>query len=221
MIYSSSEEKYLLVIYKQQGVAISNFVGTNDIADKLHVKPSSVTEMLNKLNAKELVNYIKSQGVALTELGRKSALKILRAQLLWECFLMDKIKFSSSETRSIAIELTHVITDEVVEKLSCYLGNPLYALNGEPIPTATGSMDHAFGSIMSSLDKGFVGKITAIKENDTAFLEYIKKRKISLGVKFKIVDICLFDQSIEVELLELGSSLTLSKKIADAIIVAK
>ena len=64
-----SEENYLKAIYhlgNQGGEAVS----TNAIAEQIDTKASSVTDMVKKLADKELANYIKYQGVSLTEVGR-------------------------------------------------------------------------------------------------------------------------------------------------------
>ncbi|HDO19317.1 MAG TPA: metal-dependent transcriptional regulator [Thermoplasmatales archaeon] len=61
------EEDYLETIYnisKEKGVA-----KTVEIAKTLGVKPASVTEMLQKLYSKKLVNYSKYGGVTLTARG--------------------------------------------------------------------------------------------------------------------------------------------------------
>jgi len=61
------EEDYLEAIYnmtKGEGHA-----RTTDMAEYLKVKPASVTEMIQKLSSKGLVNYKKYEGVELTEKG--------------------------------------------------------------------------------------------------------------------------------------------------------
>ena len=80
-----SEENYLKAIY-HLGKRGSLAVSTNAIADKVDAKASSVTDMLKKLSEKELVNYVKYQGVNLTENGKKVAASVIRKHRLWEVF---------------------------------------------------------------------------------------------------------------------------------------
>jgi len=63
------EEDYLEAIYDV--TIIKGYARVTDIAENLEVKPPSVTEMLQKLDFKNLVNYRKYEGVTLTEEGKK------------------------------------------------------------------------------------------------------------------------------------------------------
>ena len=66
---SNKIEDYLEAIYviiKRKGYA-----RTTDIADCLEVKPSSVTEMLQKLDSKGFIEYRKYEGAILTDKGHK------------------------------------------------------------------------------------------------------------------------------------------------------
>ena len=61
-----SEENYLKTIYHLTWVSDID-ISTNAIAEKMETKASSVTDMLKKLAEKDLVNYVKYQGVSLTD----------------------------------------------------------------------------------------------------------------------------------------------------------
>jgi DtxR family Mn-dependent transcriptional regulator len=63
---------------------------------------------LKKLSDKELVDYVKYQGVTLTEKGKLMAINIVRKHRLWEVFLVDKLNFKWDEVHDVAEELgTH------------------------------------------------------------------------------------------------------------------
>ena len=81
-----SEENYLKAIYHLT-VQLEAEVPTNAIAEMMETKASSVTDMLKKLADKALINYIKYQGVSLTDKGRHAAKMIVRKHRLWEVFL--------------------------------------------------------------------------------------------------------------------------------------
>ncbi|MCB0444512.1 MAG: metal-dependent transcriptional regulator, partial [Gelidibacter sp.] len=87
-----SEENYLKAIY-HLGKQGNDAVSTNAIAEQMDTKASSVTDMIKKLAEKNLANYIKYQGVSLTELGRLTAASVVRKHRLWEVFLVDKLHF--------------------------------------------------------------------------------------------------------------------------------
>ena len=72
-----SEENYLKAIFHLGG-SETKPIATNAIAEVMKTKPSSVTDMAKKLADKGLVDYVKYQGVSLTEKGIGTALSIIR-----------------------------------------------------------------------------------------------------------------------------------------------
>lgn len=108
-----SEENYLKSIYhlsKHGSISVS----TNAIAEKMETKASSVTDMLKKLADKNLVDYIKYQGVNLTKEGKKTAVSVIRKHRLWEVFLVKKLNFSWDEVHDVAEQLEHIKSDKLI-----------------------------------------------------------------------------------------------------------
>ncbi|MDZ7612318.1 MAG: metal-dependent transcriptional regulator [Flavobacteriaceae bacterium] len=136
-MFSPSEENYLKAIYAlqcDQGSPIS----TNLISEKICTKASSVTDMLKKLSAKNLVDYQKYQGVFLTDQGMKHALKVLRKHRLWEFFLVEKLNYKWEEVHVIAEQLEHINSESLVDNLDAFLGYPKFDPHGDPIPDKNG-----------------------------------------------------------------------------------
>jgi len=61
------EEDYLEAIYNM--TKGKKYARTTDLANHLKIKPASVTEMMQKLSSKGLVDYKKYEGAKLTEKG--------------------------------------------------------------------------------------------------------------------------------------------------------
>jgi DtxR family Mn-dependent transcriptional regulator len=82
-----ASEDYLKVIFEIAGP--SGRASTNEIAGKMGVRPASVTGMLQKLatTTPPLIDYQKRHGAALTEVGQRVALEIIRHHRLLELFL--------------------------------------------------------------------------------------------------------------------------------------
>jgi DtxR family Mn-dependent transcriptional regulator len=118
-----SEENYLKTIYHLTSSS-NREVSTNEIAEMIATKASSVTDMLRKLAEKDLLNYKKYQGVSLTEKGKLSAKMIVRKHRLWEVFLVEKLNFSWDEVHDIAEQLEHIKSEQLINKLDDFLGNP-------------------------------------------------------------------------------------------------
>ena len=127
---SFSEENHLKSIF-HLSTDIESEVSTNSIADNLNTKASSVTEMLKKLGEKNLIVYKKYHGAQLTEMGRKTALNIIRKHRLWEVFLTDKLNFGWEEVHEIAEQLEHIKSEELTIRLEEFLDHPKFdPLNG-------------------------------------------------------------------------------------------
>ena len=88
-MFTLSEENYLKTIYHLQAES-GKGISTNAIANKLETKASSVTDMVKKLSEKNVLYYKKYQGVSLTDLGKKTALGVIRKHRLWEVFWQNR-----------------------------------------------------------------------------------------------------------------------------------
>ena len=86
-------EDYLKTIYEL--VSTHERATTTQIAEVLHVKPASVTGMLQRLAKFDppLVEYEKHQGAQLTTTGEKAALEVIRHHRLLERFLCEVLGF--------------------------------------------------------------------------------------------------------------------------------
>ena len=175
-----SEENYLKAIYhlgKGGGLAVS----TNAIADKVEAKASSVTDMLKKLSEKELVNYVKYQGVNLTENGKKAAASVIRKHRLWEVFLVEKLNFSWDEVHEVAEQLEHIKSDKLVNQLDDLLGNPTHDPHGDPIPDKGKMKSKNNMQTLSDSEEGKTYNITRLKSDDKEFFDFCALYGFRLG----------------------------------------
>lgn len=75
-MFSQSEENYLKTIFHLQE-ELKSGVSTSNLADNLGTRAASVTEMIKRLAAKELINHERYYGVQLTKLERNMLLPLL------------------------------------------------------------------------------------------------------------------------------------------------
>ena len=197
-MYSQAEENYLKTIYALEK-DFGNEVSTNLIAGKTKTKASSVTDMLKKLASKELVIYKKYQGVYLTELGRLSALKVIRKHRLWECFLVQKLQFNWDEVHDIAEQLEHVKSELLINKLDAFLRFPKLDPHGDPIPDAQGRVILSKTLSIKDMKIGTAGIFVGVKDSSSVFLQYLNKKNLALGDKIRVIDIEPFDDSYHIE----------------------
>lgn len=89
---------------------------TSDIAKKLNVRPSSVTEMFAKLKEMGYVDYIPYKGVILTEDGRKIAEKIKKYYRVFEKFFR-LLGIDEEKAKELSCEMEHHADEKVIEKI--------------------------------------------------------------------------------------------------------
>ena len=188
---SQSEEDYLKAIYHLEMDYDS--ISTNSVADYLNMKPSSVTDMLKKLADKKYINYQKYKGSSLTKKGKLIALSIIRKHRLWETFLVDKLGFGWDQVHLIAEQLEHIKSEELIENLDDFLGNPKYDPHGDPIPNKEGKIEKMNQKLLVELKIQQEGIITGVKKGTASLLSYLDKEKIKLGDSIKVIEVLEFD----------------------------
>ncbi len=212
---TKSEEDYLKCLYHlQQGKAA---VSTNEIANYLSMKPSSVSDMLKKLAEKKCIHYLKYKGSNLTKKGELIALSIIRKHRLWETFLVNKLGFSWSKVHSIAEQLEHINSEELIDKLDHFLAYPQLDPHGDPIPKKNGTIAKLNQKLLSELQNKEKGIITGIKKGSPSLLNFLDQKKIKLGDQIQLRSILEFDQSAEVFIN--SKIINLSEKICNNLLI--
>ncbi len=217
MPISHTEENYLKVIY-QQAENSKKAIATSTIAEVLNTSPAAVTDMVQKLYEKGLVVYQKYQGVGIAEAGRIHALKVIRKHLLWEAFLVEKLKLGWEEVHEIAEQLEHIQSSLLIQRLDDFLGNPAYSPHGEPIPDAQGKSTHKVSVTLANMEVGSSGIVTAVREGTPQFLQYLSKRGIYIGAQVNVIEKMPFDQSMDISV-DHFPKVNISQKVSDNILI--
>lgn len=213
---TQSEENYLKAIFTL-GQDVEGAISTNDLAEKMLTKASSVTDMLKKLCEKELLEYQKYQGCTLTNAGKSHALAVIRKHRLWETFLVEKLSFGWDEVHEIAEQLEHIHSTELTNRLDEFLGFPKVDPHGEPIPGKDGRIESVSNRILlSEAVIGMKAIVMGVEDDQTEFLQYLNKIGLHLGTQIDILDKLNFDGSIIVSIDErqVQFSITIAKQIS-------
>lgn len=207
---SFTVENYLKAIYSLSRNNTSG-VSTNALAEHLGTKAATVTDMLKKLNASNLVHYKKYQATTLTEEGKRMALNIIRKHRLWEVFLVDKLDFKWDEVHDMAEELEHIESNELINRLEHFLDNPKFDPHGDPIPSKEGVIERREQILLTELAVGQQGFVTGVKDSSREFLQYLDTQNIELGNQIEVKEIFDYDKS-RVLLIE-GNETTFSQQV--------
>lgn|SRR5450432_452649 len=217
MKYSASKENYIKAVFHLQQEQEN--VTTNALAEALHTKPASVTDMLKKLKTQKLLQYEKYRGVKLTVEGRKIAIQIIRKHRLWEYFLVEKLQFGWEEVHDIAEELEHISSKKLIDRLDAFLDFPQSDPHGDPIPDANGKMPALHQSAVSDMPLNSAGTVNGISDQSAEMLELLKHKNIQLGTRLEVRKKFEVDGSVEIKIRS-QQPVNISEHVAKNLLVA-
>ncbi|XAS66149.1 metal-dependent transcriptional regulator [Micrococcaceae bacterium Sec5.7] len=183
---SSSIEDYVKVIYsftEWQDKPITS----SQLAQRLGVANSSVSEMVRKLKDQGLVDHQPYSAITLTSDGVRLALSMVRRHRLIETYLVQQLGYSWDEVHDEAELLEHAVSDTFIERMAAKLGDPARDPHGDPIPAADGTILMPDAHRMSELDEGHTGRITRISDENPELLRYLAAEEIDLDAGVEVL----------------------------------
>jgi DtxR family Mn-dependent transcriptional regulator len=183
---SSSVEDYVKVIYsftEWQDQPITS----SQLAARLGVANSSVSEMVRKLKEQGLVNHKPYSAVRLTPAGLALALSMVRRHRLLETYLVQELGYGWDEVHDEAELLEHAVSELFIERLSAKLGHPRRDPHGDPIPHPDGAVDKPAAHRLIELDAGHEGRITRISDDNPELLRYFAGQQIGPDTELSVV----------------------------------
>ena len=213
---TKAEENYLKAIIKIAD-RDKHSVSTNAVAKEMQTSAASVTDMLKRLSEKQLVHYEKYKGVNLTESGRRLATGLIRKHRLWEVFLLEHLNFQWDEVHDIAEELEHIDSEELVNRLDAFLGNPKFDPHGDPIPSVDGKFTLRFQLPLTQLESAQKAMVVGVREHTPHFLKHLDDLGVAIGTPLTLLERFGYDDSLKVMLN--GKAVILSAKVGHNILV--
>ena len=216
MGFTTSEENYIKRIYHLQQE--TGLVNTNSLAAEMQTRAASVTDMLKKLKSKKLLQYEKYKGFKLNEAGKKAALDVVRKHRLWEYFLVEHLKFDWDKIHPIAEELEHISSDELVQRLDNFLGNPLFDPHGDPIPDKNGKITVIKQQSLTAIPFKKNVTVSSVRNQTEQMLDMLKHYNIALGTQLMVLKRFEFDGSLEIKVLKQNACI-ISEQVAKNVFV--
>lgn len=204
---SPAADDYLKTVFAHtewQDAAIT----PSQLAAKLGIAPSSVTEMVKKLAAAGLVSHVPYGAVRLTDAGEARALQMVRRHRLIETWLVQEFGYAWDEVHDEAEVLEHTISERLLEGIDARLGHPRFDPHGDAIPDAAGTVVREPFVLLASAEIGHTGRVLRVSDVDPQLLREIEAS--GLGVGHTVV---VTSDGIEVD----GSSVALPDGAAEAI----
>jgi len=185
---SSTVEDYLKAIYGHTEWQEAPITGTQ-LAARLGLVPSSVTEMVKKLTAQGLVTHAPYGAIALTDAGRAAALRMVRRHRLVETWLVAGFGYSWDEVHDEAEVLEHVLSDRLLDAIDAQLGRPTRDPHGDPIPDAAGRVARPDAVLAERLAPGARGRVARISDRDPEVLRRIQEEGIGLDTVLTMAEL--------------------------------
>lgn len=178
-------QDYLKIIYAA-GEWSSHPVTTSWIATKQDVAPSSVSNMIGKLKALNLVDHQPYGTIALTAAGEQVGKAMVRRHRLIETYLVAELGYGWDQVHAEAEILEHAISDFMLNQIDVKLGHPTRDPHGDPIPDPTGQVDLPNAVQLSSLAAGTRGRVARLSDTDSELLRNLEDLGIALDVVLSI-----------------------------------
>ena len=181
-------QDYAKAIYALQRRAEGQPVATNDLAERLHVTPASVSAMLKKLAERGLVEHVPYKGVLLTDDGERIALEVMRHHRLLELYLAEHLGVPWDRVHQEAEALEHVVSEDLEARIAAKLGEPTHDPHGDPIPSVDLQIDEGDARALETLETGATGRFVRVSDSDPEMLRYLDERGVRLGDTLEVVD---------------------------------
>ncbi|MDX1412732.1 MAG: metal-dependent transcriptional regulator [Candidatus Promineifilaceae bacterium] len=214
--FNESTEMYLKTII-ELAESDETAVPISALADRMGVSNVSATEMVHRLEKRELLNHEPYRGVRLSPTGRLRAAAIIRSHHMWEVFLARHLELPWEKVHDYSCRLEHATNSAVTEALATYLEHPQRCPHGNAIPDRDGRQAVLFDMPLTKMEPGQKGVISRITPESTLLLEYLAKRKMKPGQVITFDEVAPFNGPLMVTCA--GDSHALGREVAAHIYV--
>jgi DtxR family Mn-dependent transcriptional regulator len=160
------------------------------LAERLRVKPPTVTATLQRMERDGLVEHGPHREIRFTELGRQTAEELVRRHALAERLLTDFLKMPWHEAHEESHGFEHAITPKVEERLLAALGNPTTCPHGNPIPRLGSLSPDEFPLDQAAEGETIVlQRITEEAEEEPELMRYLQGHGVAPGARLGVTRI--------------------------------
>jgi DtxR family Mn-dependent transcriptional regulator len=216
---SPAVQDYLKAIYLQayeERREAAGQVSTTALATRLKVSAASATNMLKKLEAMGLVDWVSYRGASLTKSGLKAALEVIRHHRLLETYLAKAMGVPWDKVHAEAEVLEHFISEDLEERIATLLGDPTQDPHGHPIPGRQLDEPQSVLTRLCDLGPGSKAVISQVSDRDPELLRYLAERGLVPGTDVKVESVEPFGGPMT---LQAGKRQAISRQVAEQILV--
>lgn len=179
-MHSAATDDYLKTIYHHTEWQTAP-ITPSQLAAELGLAPSTVTEMVQKLAAQDLVSHRPYGPISLTDAGRLRAAAIIRRHRLIETWLVREFGYAWDEVHDEAEVLEHTISDRLLGGIDGRLGHPRFDPHGDAIPDAAGEVVRVPFVLLGGALVGHTGRVLRVSDRDPALLRALQATGLDVG----------------------------------------
>lgn len=187
---TTAVQDYLKAIYQLGGSA--GHVPTSAVAERLGVRPASVSGMLRRLDTQGLVSHTRYRGVRLTRRGARQAVEVIRHHRLLELYLAEVVGMPWDKVHAEADALEHVISEDLESRLDELLGHPTTDPHGHPIPSAGLELTEQAYPSLNDVGTGVRCVVRRVSDRSPELLRHLDGLGIRPGVEIEVVETIAF-----------------------------
>jgi len=195
---STAAEDYVKAIYHHTEWQPEP-VTPSQLATRLGLANSTVTEMVKKLAAAGLVHHRPYGAIELTREGAALALRQVRRHRVVETWLVERHGYEWDEVHDEAEILEHAMSDRLLDSIARSLGDPLRDPHGDPIPTVDGAVVRPDAVLLAAAEVGHAGAVVRIADDDPAMLRFLAEEGVALDAALTVLGQKPYSGSIQVE----------------------
>lgn len=193
-----NETKYLSWIYSFQFEKKLK-ITPKLLKDKSRTKPSSVTEMIQKLAHKNYIIYRPYKDVEITDEGKHIALKNLRINRMWQTFMCKSLELNWSQLSDFNYEIPES-SESLISFIESKMEYPRLNPFGEYIPNHQLKIIPQEKLNLSDIKPKEHFRIIGLETTDEKILKELDELGMIPFANGKILTVDVFDKSITLKL---------------------
>jgi DtxR family transcriptional regulator, Mn-dependent transcriptional regulator len=196
---SQVEIEYLECIYQLQMLIKRGGMTTTQLAKMMDHKLPTVTATLKRLNKKSAIIYKPYQGYKLTDFGKKMAVQRIRAERIWQYFLVMELGYTWLE---VMLQQRFTLQNDIllIARLEASMDFPKICPFGNPIPEASGYMQALEWQILNDASPQNEYQIIGVNTHDPNILEQFSRLNIRFLQEFRLSSKALMEPYHQLEI---------------------
>ena len=188
----------------------------NQLATRLALAPSSVTQMVKKLHAEGYLDHRPYGPITLTTSGEARALAVVRRHRLIETWLVQVYGYGWDEVHDEAEVLEHALSDRLLDAIDAQLGRPSRDPHGDIIPAGDGTLRRPDAVRLDQVAFGFVGRVVRISDRDPDVLRVVEHLGIALDEPVSVGELPVGNAGVAI-LRRAGTEVVVSLAVAESV----